>query len=538
VDAEHTAVLVGAGQLTQREAEPEQAMSPPELMAEAARRAALDSVAGPALLEKVDYLGVVDTLGWQASNPARLVAEAVGAHPAQEVVSTIGGDTPQAFVNHIAGEIAAGRVRLALLAGCNAMGTAQRASKRGVQLDWPSGGEGRPACFGDARPGSNDYENRHGLTLPVMIYPLFENAFRAYRGWDLEIHRRKLGELFSELSKVAAANPYSWFPVARTPEEIYTPSPANRMVAFPYTKYMNAVMNVDQSAALVMTSVANARLLGIPEDRWVYLVGAGGAYEDPWWVSERPRFSSCPALYEAGEQALTRAGIGIEEIDFVDLYSCFPSAVELACEELGIPTDGSRPLTVTGGLSGRIRIEGRSLSAGGKIPRLPSSSPWRHRGQRASRPTPSCSDATAAPREGSWSAASRTAGAFSPTPPRIPGSPNRSPRRKRSGSGASSRTPEGSTSSTLPDHNTSLRCHPESHRGEGYLGGLGARGKASQLQQLGILDSRGEPGTAWLVDLRGRDGASSASAPVGSAESPETSPQSAGRKRPTRKMGK
>jgi acetyl-CoA C-acetyltransferase len=138
--------------------------------------------------------------------------------------------------------------------------------------------------------------------------------------------------------------------VARTPEEIYTPSPANRMVAFPYTKYMNAVMNVDQSAALVMTSVANARRLGIPEDRWVYLVGAGGAYEDPWWVSERPSFSSCPALREAGQQALTRAGVGIGEIEFMDLYSCFPSAVELACEELGIPTDGSRQLTVTGGL--------------------------------------------------------------------------------------------------------------------------------------------------------------------------------------------
>ena len=307
MDAEHTAVLVGAGQLTQREAEPKRAMSPPELMAEAARRAALDSGAGAALLEKIDYLGVVDTLGWRASNPARLVAEAVGAHPSQEAVSTIGGDTPQAFVNHIAGEIAAGRVRLALLTGCNAMHTARRASARGVQLDWPSGGEGKPISFGDSRPGSNDYENRHGLTLPVTIYPLFENAFRAHRGWDLETHRRKLGELFSEFSKVAAANPYSWFPVARTAEEIYTPSPDNRMVAFPYTKYMNAVMTVDQSAALLMTSVATARRLGIPEDRWVYPLGAGGASEDPWWVSERPSFSSCPALRDAGEQALRGA---------------------------------------------------------------------------------------------------------------------------------------------------------------------------------------------------------------------------------------
>jgi len=350
VDAEHTAVLVGAGQLTQRDQEPKRALSPPQLMAEAARRAALDSGAGPTLLEKVDYLGVAGTLGWRASNPARLVAEIVGAKPAQEVVSTVGGDTPQAFVNHIAGEIAAGRIRLALFGGCHAMYTSQRASALGIQLDWPSGGGGKPVWFGDPRPGSTDYENRHGLVLPAMIYPLFENAFRVHRGWDLETHRRKLGELFSNFSSVAAANPDSWFPEARTPEEIYTPTPENRMVAFPYTKYMNAVMSVNQSAAILMTSVATARRLEIPEDRWVYLVGAGGAYEDPWWVSERPSFSSCPALREAGEQALRSAGVGIDQIDFIDLYSCFPSAVEVACEMLGIPSDGSRQLTVTGGL--------------------------------------------------------------------------------------------------------------------------------------------------------------------------------------------
>ena len=129
---------------------------------------------------------------------------------------------------------------------------------------------------------------------------------------------------------MATGNPYSWFPVARTAEEICTPSPDNRMVAFPYTKYMNAVINVDQSAAIVMTSVATARRLGIPEERWVYLLGAGGAYEHPSWLSERPSFSDCPALREAGDRALNHAGVDIDEIDFIDLYSCFPSAVEMA----------------------------------------------------------------------------------------------------------------------------------------------------------------------------------------------------------------
>ena len=350
MDEERTAVLVGAGQLTQREEDPKRALSPPELMAEAARRAALDSGAGPTLLEKVEYLGVLGPLGWQASNPARLVADAVGARPSQEAVSSIGGDTPQVFVQHVAGEIEAGRLRLALLTGSHAMDAARRASKRGIRLDWPTGGAGKPLPFGDSRPGTNEDEKRHGMTLPSVIYPLFENAFRAHRGWDLETHRRSLGVLFSRFSRVAAGNPHAWFPVARTAAEIYTPSPENRMVAFPYTKYMNAFLNVDQSAALLVASAATARRMGIPEDRWVYLLGAARAREDAWWVSERPRFSRSSSLREAGEQALTRAGVGIDEIDFFDLYSCFPSAVEIACEELGIPSDDSRPLTVTGGL--------------------------------------------------------------------------------------------------------------------------------------------------------------------------------------------
>ena len=138
--------------------------------------------------------------------------------------------------------------------------------------------------------------------------------------------------------------------MARTAEEVCTPSPDNRMVAFPYTKYMNAVINVDQAAAILMTSVATARRLEIPQDRWIYSWGNGRAYEDPWWLSERPSLGSSTALGEAGEQALNRAGVEIGEIDLVDLYSCFPSAVQIACETLNLPADGSRPLTVTGGL--------------------------------------------------------------------------------------------------------------------------------------------------------------------------------------------
>lgn len=42
--------------------------------------------------------------------------------------------------------------------------------------------------------------------------------------------------------------------------------------------------------------------------------------------------------------------MSIDEVSAFDLYSCFPSVVQIARDELGIPAGDSRPLTVTGGL--------------------------------------------------------------------------------------------------------------------------------------------------------------------------------------------
>ncbi|MFP6835911.1 MAG: hypothetical protein VB948_07355, partial [Pseudomonadales bacterium] len=43
------------------------------------------------------------------------------------------------------------------------------------------------------------------------------------------------------------------------------------------------------------------------------------------------------------------AGLNANDLDFVDVYSCFPVAVQVAAEEIGL--DLTRPLTITGGLT-------------------------------------------------------------------------------------------------------------------------------------------------------------------------------------------
>jgi acetyl-CoA C-acetyltransferase len=182
------------------------------------------------------------------------------------------------------------------------------------------------------------------------VFPLFENALRAESGRTIEEHQRAVSELWARFSSVAATNPYAWSREPRTAEEIRTIGTSNRMVSFPYPKLMNANDRVDQGAALILCSVSAARRAGVPEDRWVFPV-AGADAHDHWFLSHRRDLRSSPAIAAAGNRALSLAGVGIDDIAHVDLYSCFPSAVQIAARELGFALDDpGRSLTVTGGL--------------------------------------------------------------------------------------------------------------------------------------------------------------------------------------------
>jgi acetyl-CoA C-acetyltransferase len=343
-------VLVGVAQLVQRDIDPAHALSPLSMLERSARDAALDACVGEAALRALDTLAIVDVVGWHPRNGPRLLAQRLGAAPRREVVSAIGGEIPVRIVNELARSIATGRSRIALVAGSNHVRTLRRAQHARAKLDWDTGGEGAPERIGESRPGSSKGEAAYGLSMPIHIYPVFENALRARRGLALDAHRRRIGALMSRFSEVAAKNPFAWFPVARSADEIATPDARNRMIAYPYTKFMNAVIETDQGAAALMMSAAAARELGVPEDRWVHWWGGAHADEAVWFPSERPDFARCEALRDSALAALSEAETPLERIDAFDFYSCFPVAVEMACEMLGLDEDDPRGFTLTGGL--------------------------------------------------------------------------------------------------------------------------------------------------------------------------------------------
>ncbi|HZQ26649.1 MAG TPA: acetyl-CoA acetyltransferase [Acidimicrobiales bacterium] len=345
-------VVVGVGQLV-RKPDPEDVPSlsePADMMVEALRRAGDDSGTGDRLLRSADSIRVVELLSWRYGNPALLLAERLGASPRETVLSTTGGNTPQMVVNDAAAAIQRGELDVALVAGAEAVYTRLLARKTKDWLQWTNQGEDTPAprTIGIDRPGTNDIEMARSLAIPTQVYPVFENALRAASGATVDEHQRKVSELWARFSEVAAGNPYAWSPEARSAEEIRTITPENRMIGFPYPKFMNSNIQTDQAAALIICSVAAAQAAGVPEDRWVF-VHSGADAHDHWWVSERDELAASPAIRTIGQHALSLAGIGIDDVAHVDLYSCFPSAVEIGAAELGLELDG-RPLTVTGGL--------------------------------------------------------------------------------------------------------------------------------------------------------------------------------------------
>ncbi len=285
------------------------------------------------------------------ANPATSLAKALGVGAVRTIqIEGPGGNSPQMAVNQMAEEIVAGRSSVAVLSGAEFLNAYWSLLQGGANMSAWISDDGAPTDkWGRYLKGETEAERNNGMERPTNVYPLIENAIRARRGSSVAHHMASMGRLMAPFTEVAAANPHSWFPTARSAEEIATVTSKNRMVGFPYPKYMNAIMRVDQAASVVMTSVGKARELGIPEAKWVYLHGCGDA-ADIWNVSERPDISRSPAIKGCWDRASRMAGVSADDLDFIDLYSCFPSAVEIACEEIGLAEDDPRGLTVTGGL--------------------------------------------------------------------------------------------------------------------------------------------------------------------------------------------
>lgn len=341
-----TPVLVGAGVAGQRLDDPSQSLEALELMVQALEAAALDA-GSTALLGAAQQISVPEGT-WSYADPGRLLSDRFGA-TARTVLADV-GILQQDVLGDACAQIATGAIDVCLVVGGETRHRAVRSRVTGTPAPETVQPDGVVADrrWTTSSLGVHDLEIIRNAVTPATSYALIEHARMHHLGRSTGEHRRALGELGASFAAVASGNPDAWDRHRYSADEVVMPTPANRMISSPYTKVMCSQWNVDQAAGFILCSVAAAERFGVARDRWVFpLTSVVSNHAVP--VLQRPELHRSPGSGVAGARALELAALDADSIAHVDLYSCFPSAVEALAEALSMPA--GRELTVTGGMS-------------------------------------------------------------------------------------------------------------------------------------------------------------------------------------------
>ncbi len=338
-------VLVGVAQLENRDGGSE----PIDFMTRACE-AALDDAGGTDLRGQLGSVRVVGGI-WPYKDPGRVVAERLGLAGVTTTMTPIGGNEVYDLLASTATDIRNGTLDAAVICAAETLRTRRgdhAAGRQSVYVEEAPDAEPDHVYGVVGKEMLTETERAAGVSSAVGFYAMAETALRHERRETPAEHLTRVSELWARASEVAAGNPAAWFRTARTADDIATPGPGNRPVSSPYPKLMTSNINVDQAAAVVICSAEVAEAAGIPREHWVFPWSGSGA-ADHWNLTNRWALHESPAMRLTIEKALELAGIGIDDITYLDLYSCFPSAVQVACREVGIDPD--RPFTITGGLT-------------------------------------------------------------------------------------------------------------------------------------------------------------------------------------------
>ena len=358
-----TPVLIGVGETSETLDSPDyRARSEAQLAADALLAAVedtgataeqvLDAVDAAVMTRSFEAMGFGSPLGTPTSYPWSVLRR-VGASPSYVVHDALGGQTPQSLVNELCQGIADGQHSLAVVFGADVTSTTRHFTRgEGAAGERPDFAEDVTGPEVDRGRGTHLVNTRHqvlhGMTNAPVQYALLEHARRHRLGLDRRTYAKQMAALLAPMSEVAAEREHAAAPTVRTAAEVETTTADNRVVADPYRRLMVARDQVNQGAACVIASIATARALGVPEDRWVFLHGHAFLSEQP--MLERPDLSRSPATVAAVEHALDVAAASIDDIGPMALYSCFPIAITTVTDAFDLDTEDPRRLTLTGGL--------------------------------------------------------------------------------------------------------------------------------------------------------------------------------------------
>jgi acetyl-CoA C-acetyltransferase len=337
-------VIIGVGQVNDRPGVDSPGLDSLALMH--AALAAAERDVGTPISPLMSWLGVVDQISSHDPEIHQHLAAGLPRRPPYVLrTQEASGDSPVLLLNDAANAIGRGEVQIAVAVGAEAMRTA---SIRSRSMPAVAGATGTDALIEAAKAKATPLALKYGLISPSDVYPLYEHAARAAWQQSFAAARAESAAIWSGLSQTAALNPHAWLQTAYAADFIATPSVDNRIVSFPYTKWMVANSSVNQGAAIVIASLAKAQELGIAADRLVYIGAGAAARENPDYL-RRDTYTRSASLNATIEHCLQFNGLTSTQLDHVELYSCFPCIPKMARRRLGWALD--RPHSVYGGLT-------------------------------------------------------------------------------------------------------------------------------------------------------------------------------------------
>lgn len=351
----HAPVIIGVGEAS-RKTVPGEWPSPRELAGAAIKVALADTGQPQSVAAAIDTIAAVRTfedsgVSMGTGSPDN-VPEAFGAaggiSAGRLIYADVGGQSPQAMINQLAGEIRRGETGLAIIVAGEATGTAKRARRAGVALDWrlPS-----DTPFEDQRTEFSILtrrEIRHGIVSMPLAYSLLENARRIGLGMSRHDYVVEMARQGAAMSVKSLTREHAQFPMAFTTEQLVAGHESDYHITDIYRRWRVAQDGVDLGGAIILTSTGKARELGIAQDKMIWLAGASEAAEPP--LSEREHIASPDAVGFTMHAALDQAGYSPTDLGPVDIYSCFPVAVTAAVDTLRDPARARGDYTLTGGL--------------------------------------------------------------------------------------------------------------------------------------------------------------------------------------------
>ena len=349
-------VIVGVGEASRKTVTGEW-LRPVDLAGAAIRAALADTGQPQAVAAAIDTIAAIRTfedsgvsMGTGApDNVPEAFGAAGGINASRLIYADTGGQSPQAMVNELAGSIRRGEIGAAVIVGAEANGTAKRARKAGVALDWrlPSDApfDNRLSSF----PILSRTEIRHGIISMPLAYSLIENARRTGLGMNRADYAQKMAALWSDFAQNSSIREHAQFAKNWSVGALMSEADGNYVLTDIYRRWHVAQDAVDLGGAIILTSAGRARKCGIADDRMVWLAAAAEASEPP--LSKRCNLSGSDALDFAIAAALEQAGTAAADLGPVDIYSCFPCAVFAAIDSLNDPLRTPGDYTLTGGLS-------------------------------------------------------------------------------------------------------------------------------------------------------------------------------------------